>query len=124
MKEKIISIGLAYFPVFLWAAIIFLLSSQSVLASLDLSVADFIFKKSAHIFVYAVLFFLLFRANYLTNQSSSKINWTIVFSICLIYAISDEVHQSLVPGRHAAIRDIAYDSLGMLIAFCRIYHYI
>lgn len=34
--------------------------------------------------------------------------------ICLIYAISDEIHQSFVPGRAAQLSDIAVDFSGSL----------
>lgn len=114
-----------YTPVILWALLIFIFSSQTVLASLSLSVPDFIFKKTAHMFVFGVLYFLLFRALVNTfDQKHSKIFWLLAFSFCLLYAISDEYHQSFTPGRHPSLRDIGYDSLGMFIAFTRIYHYI
>lgn len=123
MRKKITSLLIAYLPAILWASLIFVLSSQSVLASLELSIADFILKKFAHIFVYFVLYYLLFRANYL-NTKQTKFSFILPLLICFIYAISDELHQSLTPGRHATIRDIGYDSLGMMLAFLRIYHYI
>ena len=125
MKTKSSKIFFAYLPSFLWAGIIFIFSSQSSLASLDLSILDFIFKKSAHMFVYFVLYFLLYRAISKTvNQKYQKHFWIFTFILCLVYAFSDEFHQSLVPGRQPTFRDVGYDSLGMLLAFSRIYHYI
>ncbi len=105
----------AYLPPSLWALVIFFLSNQEVLPGFTVSIYDFIFKKAAHMFVYAILYLLLFRA-YLVTQSShanSKKQYLIPIALGLVYAITDELHQSLVPGRHASPRDLLYDSLGM-----------
>ena len=34
------------------------------------------------------------------------------FMICVIYAVSDEVHQAFVPGRGPALKDVLIDSAG------------
>jgi len=123
VRAKFILFSKAYLPVLAWAGLIFYLSSQSVLAGLEINVLDFIFKKSAHMFVYFVLYFLTFRAELMINEQR-KNRWLVPIIICLLYALSDEFHQSFTPGRHASFRDIGFDSLGVLIAFMRIYHYI
>lgn len=75
--------------------------------------------------VYAILYILMHRAFYLLNQSRIRqYNWLSVLGICFLFAISDEFHQSLVPGRHPAMRDIGFDMLGSLVAFLRLYQYI
>lgn len=78
---------------------------------------DFIIKKSAHIIEYAILTILIFRALFQTFPSSNaqKINWT-SFGLSLIYAISDEYHQSFVYGRTATLRDIIIDAIGITLA--------
>jgi VanZ family protein len=115
----------AYFPVIAWAGVIYILSSQTVLAGLEVSVFDFIFKKMALMFVYAVLYVLLYRAVTLTtHQKFYYLHLFLPMIIGLIYALSDEYHQSLVPGRFATLRDVGFDALGMSIAFLRIYRYI
>jgi len=40
----------------------------------------------------------------------------LIFTISLIYAISDEVHQLFVPGRVASIKDVLIDLFGVLLA--------
>lgn len=35
--------------------------------------------------------------------------------ICTGYAVFDEIHQSLVPGRGASIKDVVLDVVGVLI---------
>ncbi len=37
-----------------------------------------------------------------------------VFLFCLLYAISDEIHQSVIPNRYPSIADIVADSFGAL----------
>jgi VanZ family protein len=123
--KKLKKIIIAYLPPTLWATMIFLLSSQSVLPGFEESPHDFIFKKTAHIVVYLVLYLLLKRATDITiKNKSSKKHLFIPILICLIYAVSDEFHQSLVPGRYATLRDIGYDMLGVGTAFLRKYDFI
>ncbi len=41
---------------------------------------------------------------------------TLGIIICILYALSDELHQILTPGRTFKIYDIIIDSLGSVIA--------
>ena len=123
--KKINKLINAFAPPILWAGLIFIFSSQSVLPGFEESAFDFIFKKTAHIFVYFVLYLLTKRGTDMTlNKRSNKLNLYLPIFICLIYAISDELHQSLVPGRYATLRDVGYDMFGVSIAFLRKYNYI
>jgi VanZ family protein len=111
MQNKYQQYFITFVPAFFWALLIYIFSSQQVLPSLSLSVADFIFKKTAHIVVYAILYFLIVRSFLKLNFKFEKI-WLKVFFICLTYAIFDEIHQSTVPGRTATVTDVGFDSLG------------
>lgn len=120
-----------YSPPVLWALLIFIFSSQQLLPSVEFSALDFVLKKTAHIFVYAVLYLLLFRTvnKSLTRQRASKLknNSRLLYLpilICLVYAVSDEIHQYFVPGRFATLRDVGFDMLGVGIAFLKKYKYI
>lgn len=99
--------------VLIWAGVIFFLSSQEVLPGFTVSLYDFLFKKGAHMFFYAVLYYLLLRA---TRRHLPKNNRHFTYLLPLLltftYACLDELHQSTVPGRHAASRDVVYDILG------------
>lgn len=98
-----------------WAGLIFFLSDQEVLPGFSTSIYDFVFKKSAHMFVYAVLYLLLFRAYKKTNGSKiTKKHYLFPVLLSFIYALVDELHQSIVPGRHPTVRDAGYDMLGVL----------
>lgn len=115
----------AYIPPMIWAGMIFLFSSQSSLPGFEESPIDFIFKKTAHIFVYLILYLLLKRAAEITvNKKSTKVQLFLPILLCLVYATSDELHQSLVPGRYATLRDVGYDMFGVGIAFLRKYNFI
>ena len=105
----------AYLPSVAWAGIIFFFSNQSVLPGFEVSILDFIFKKGAHMFVYAVLYYLLFRAYKITHPDTkiSHAHYLWPLFLGLLYAISDELHQSTVAGRYATARDVGYDVLGM-----------
>lgn len=114
-KIKIIKkYSLAYFAPIVWATFIFFLSAQEVLPGFTVSAYDFIFKKSAHMFVYAVLYLLLYRAYQKTNpkDQSTRI-YLVPIVLAFIYALTDEFHQSTVPGRQPSFRDTGYDMLGV-----------
>jgi VanZ family protein len=91
-------------PVVLWAGLIFGLSSVPNLGT-DLGTWDLVLRKLAHFGEYAVLGFLLVRA--LGREPLAA-----AFGVA--YAGSDELHQHFVRGRHAAFRDVAIDSAGVL----------
>jgi VanZ family protein len=92
-------------PVVLWAAVIFTLSSIPGLAT-DLGVWDTILRKGAHLTEYAILALLLFRA--LGREVPA-------FVLGFAYAVSDEIHQEFVRGRHASPFDVAMDAAGLAL---------
>ena len=100
---------LNYTLVVLWMALIFYMSSIPDLPSNNVFLLDFIFKKTAHIIEYTVLFLLWFRA--LGNRNPLQ---ALMFS--LAYAFTDEIHQLFVPGRTGRLRDVGIDSIGMIIS--------
>ncbi|PIP17381.1 MAG: hypothetical protein COX44_00240 [Candidatus Portnoybacteria bacterium CG23_combo_of_CG06-09_8_20_14_all_37_13] len=93
--------------VILWMLVIFYLSHQPDLKSGFPNLVDFILRKIAHITEYAILCFLLIRA--INNKK-----WA--FLIAFLYAISDEFHQLFVFGRHGSPKDVAIDSIGIMLA--------
>ena len=92
-------------PVVVWAAVIFALSSVPNLAT-DLGVWDTVLRKCAHASEYAVLVLLLFRA--LGRELPA-------FLIGLAYAVTDELHQQFVRGRHASPFDVSIDAAGLAL---------
>ena len=115
----------AWLPTLLWAGLIYLFSANSVLPSFTQSLPDFIFKKSAHMFVYAVLYLLSYRAIRLTvSPKRHRIHWMLAVVVCMMYAVSDEFHQLLVPGRYGTLRDIGFDMLGVSTALLLQHRYL
>ena len=103
-----------YWKVIGWCALIFIVSSIPTLPKVGFIWWDFILKKAAHMFEYAVLFTLSYKA------INRKGNFKTPFLFGLAFALSDEYHQSFVTGRSARFFDIGFDTLGMLIAYWKL----
>jgi VanZ family protein len=86
-----------------WAAVIFAFSSVPHLSS-GLGTWDLILRKLAHTTEYAILGALLLRA---TGRPR------VAFALGVVYAASDELHQSFVRGRHGSPIDVAIDAVGV-----------
>jgi VanZ family protein len=101
----------AWLPVVAWAALIFALSAIPHLGT-GLGTWDTVLRKGAHVTEYAVFGLLLVRA--LGREVPA-------FLLGVAYAISDEIHQHFVSGRHASPIDVAIDSSGVLLGIlvCR-----
>lgn len=96
-----------------WMGLIFFLSAQSRLPDLSPSFSDALQDVLGHFFAYAALALLVFFALEAFGVSRPAL-WTLI--VVLLYALSDEYHQSFVPGRHPDIFDIATDLVGALVA--------
>ena len=124
-KVKLLRIFLLIL-IFIWAFLVFNFSSQTGNYSYGLSrmIVEFFTKdeaiinkvepyvrKAAHFSEYGlggILFLLLFN----TYEWSDRKKIIISILLGIWYAITDEVHQLMVPGRNGAIFDIYIDSLG------------
>lgn len=94
--------------------LIFSFSSQPSLHASNNAVADFTVKKLSHFTEYLILSFLYCYSLKHTTKLR-KINlFAYAFMFTVFYAISDEFHQGLVPGREPALRDVLIDSVGGL----------
>jgi len=101
--------------VFIWAGFIFFLSHQPFLKSGLPNQWDFILRKIAHITEYAILTWLLIRALKGYQLTNSQILISAI-SLSILYAISDEYHQTFILGRQGLPRDVLIDSLGILLS--------
>jgi VanZ family protein len=74
-------------------------------------------RKSGHIIEYFILGLLLLRA-FRMGSKELKMRRRTFFSIIVVilYAATDEFHQSLVSGRTASLFDICLDTLGGILA--------
>lgn len=90
-------------------AVIFYGSAQPQLGP-DLGGLDLLLRKLAHMIEYALLFLLWRRALPGAPPGAAA-------AIAVGYAISDEIHQSFVDGRHGTPVDVLIDSAGVALAW-------
>lgn len=112
----------------IWMIIIFIMSSfnsvessnQSnfivdIIANIfkieNIELLSFIIRKIAHYTEYLILGLLVI--NMFTKNNINNL-YLISIIFCIIYAISDEIHQFLIPGRACQIKDILIDSIGSI----------
>ena len=74
---------------------------------------QFITRKSAHFIGYMILGIL--ASGLILQYENINKKYPLAFLICVIYAISDEIHQLFVPGRSGQVRDVLIDSAGSLL---------
>lgn len=75
---------------------------------------QFIVRKSAHMFLYTILSVLvsLIAMTYDFKQNKKIM---LSFTSCVLYAISDEIHQLFIQGRSGGIFDVGIDTIGIII---------
>lgn len=124
-----------YGPLVIWALLIFV-GSGSVLSAEHTSVVlrllkwlvpsaspeflswfHFLIRKLGHLSEYAILATLAARAFRRSSHEFIRLHW-FEFSLFLamLYALTDEFHQSFVPSRTASLHDSMIDSAGAFIA--------
>lgn len=112
-RRSPLAIALLWAPPIALMAIIFALSAQPDLSS-GLGTLDLILRKAAHMAEYGLLVFLLWRP--LRELTSTRAAVAAAFAIGVLYAASDEWHQTFVEGRHGTPVDVLIDSVGMAVA--------
>src|SRR5258707_14734062 len=101
-----------WIPALLMMGVIFLFSSRSSADLPNFAWADAIVKKSGHMIGYALLAFCYWHA----LGIDKKKRW-LAWLLAILYALTDEYHQSYVPGRHPSIWDVLiFDDFGVLIS--------
>jgi VanZ family protein len=127
--------GIRWVLVVLWMGLIFFLSSDprsSEVTKHTFGSFNYFMRKTAHVSEFAILYLLLQYAfaNVCTTAVSANtgmpstiyrfwFNTRLVMSVILavLYAGTDEWHQSFVPGRSSSISDVFIDSCGVLFAW-------
>lgn len=80
-------------------------------AVVPLEVLSFLIRKSAHFTEYLLLAIIAFPLSthyFPENRTAIWLTWM----LCVLYAISDEVHQLMVPGRTGKVMDVFIDAAG------------
>lgn len=102
-------------PVVMYAGLIFLLSSLSPFP--DDRIPFVGYDKLAHLVEYFLFGILIYR--WFSNARPPRIGrhaalLTVLLGLC--YGVSDEWHQSFIPGRVASAWDVLFDTLGVVTA--------
>jgi VanZ family protein len=101
---------LRWLPALVIMAVIFFLSSLPSYEVPDFGFLDVVIKNGGHFVGYALLTFTYSFA--LPRRLSRLQRGVIAIAFALLYALSDEFHQTFVPGRSASWTDIIVDGLG------------
>ena len=72
------------------------------------------FDKFWHALEYAILAITLLYAKRPLPENS--LHYALVFIFCVVYGITDEIHQSFIPLRFASAMDVCADGFGALLA--------
>jgi len=102
-----------WWPALLLMGIIFTVSSFSSFPGPQEPLLDRLFKKGAHFVGYGLLALSYLRG---LRQSGLRHARPLAFIMVLLYAISDEWHQTFVPGRDGNVIDVGIDSAGAALA--------
>ena len=108
-----------WLPAVLIMGLIFWFSSQPSSNLPDFDWADRIVKKGGHMFGYG----LLSWAHWYALDMKPNKRW-LAWLLTILYAVTDEYHQSFVAGRSASAWDVfVFDNLGALISIWLVHAY-
>jgi len=132
MADKKKCLTLSWCLLILWLILIFSLSAQPATQSARLSSGlteliiqtigrvipleqlEHIVRKFAHAGAYLVLGVLMLNALKKSGIGGLK-GFILSLLFCILYAVSDEIHQLFVPRRSGEIRDVLIDSAGAVL---------
>lgn len=95
-------------PALALMVIIFIFSSFPSASVPNIGVFDLLVKKGGHLVGYAALAIAYCHALEVGSPAQGRLAWV----LAILFALSDEFHQSFVPGRSAWIVDILIDAIG------------
>lgn len=101
-----------WLPVLVWMALIFLVSAIPNLRSRLRW--DHFLRKTAHVLEYAVLAALSARAYRGSGAVRRSVFVSLAVATAVLYAVTDEYHQSFVPHRRMLKTDVMFDAAGAL----------
>ena len=111
-------------PLIVWMLWIYWLSARPSLPhpNRGTGVSDDFFDYPAHAFTFGVLAVLVWRVLYSYRGLGTELTANplpfVAGGISAFYALLDELHQTLVPGRVGSWRDWLADFIGILIVVC------
>jgi VanZ family protein len=110
--KKFLSIVPRWFPALLIILIIFSFSSQPKNNLPNFLDWDYFIKKASHMIGYGLL-----ALSYFHFLKYNKKQYWLAWLMAIIFSMTDEFHQSFVPGRGASVFDVlVFDNLGAVVA--------
>lgn len=115
VMKRVVKNQLAYwFPMYVWAVLIFYFSSIPLTGPIVSNRGIFLIASDyyKHVLGYGFLTFLLWRAFH-----NSKFRYSEIFAVvaATIYGISTELHQYFIPGRTFSLFDIFFNFIGCVL---------
>ena len=108
---RLVRLAWRWLPLITWLGLIFLVSGRPKTEIPDYGAWDLLVKKGSHFVAYAVVALLARRA-----FGPSRLATPLALLLAVLYAVSDEYHQTFVPGRHGNGTDVLIDTLGAVMA--------
>ena len=107
---------LYWLPPLAWMGLIYGLSSRSTLLELPdtaawYEVVDRALYKSAHMVAYGILAWLYLRVLRVHFEPSASLRVVSIIG-AMVYGLTDEYHQTFVPGREGKLTDVGVDTVG------------
>jgi VanZ family protein len=103
-----------FLPALAWMVFIFIMSSQEQFPG-TFGVSIFLLTVVAHLFLYGTLSLLLLFA-FAGSQRPTRSMMAVAIICAALYGVSDEFHQSFVPGRDASVFDLCVNTVGATVA--------
>jgi VanZ family protein len=114
MQSKPIPVILRWMPAVVMMAVIFFLSGQPASRLPIFGTYDLFIKKFGHALGYALLGIAYYFALPVRLRIGYK--WVLALLMAVLFALSDEFHQSFVEGRNSSLLDVVIDTVGASIA--------
>lgn len=110
--KNFLSILPRWIPALVMMFLIFLFSSRSTAELPNFLGWDYVIKKTGHVIEYG----LLALAFHFAFRFEPRYRWA-AWLLAILYAATDEFHQSFVPGRHPSLVDVLlFDNIGAAAA--------
>lgn len=104
-------------PVISLMGLIFWLSSRPSVKVAQDYIISFIIYKTLHTIEYAILFLFNYRAFRFASGIPQRKSQILSFLVTVIFAVTDEWHQTFIPTREGRARDVIIDALGGITAW-------
>lgn len=112
---------LAWLPAVVWAGFIFFVSAQPKETFDRFGLTGLLLSTLGHLVSYALLMFFLVVALHYGSNLPSKYIFVTAFILLALYGLTDEYHQSFVPGRTATVVDWLVDLGGAALMWIALY---